>query len=138
SGENKEWKRQWMQFSCKCYRPLLHRFQQCRLSFWRRPVDFISKNDIGEHGPLVKIKLPRLIHHFTANDITRHEIRGELDALERKVKHICNGFNQQCFCKTRHSHQQTMSVTEYRGEDKFNGFALSHNYFADFSRQFVK
>jgi len=66
---------------------LLHGFQQSRLRFGRRAVDFICKQNIGENGTFHEneLALPRgdiFLNDVSAGNICRHQIRRELNALK--------------------------------------------------------
>jgi hypothetical protein len=53
----------------------------------RRAIDFVGEHDIGEKRTRQEAKLARagelvLLDDFGARDVGRHEVGGELDAVE--------------------------------------------------------
>ena len=70
----------------------LHGFQHRRLGLWGGPVDFISQNQVGKNRPVLKLKSPfsivGFVYHVGAQNIRRHEVGRELDAVERQVEHL--------------------------------------------------
>jgi len=65
---------------------LLHGLQQGGLGLWRGAVDFVGQNQMGEDGPVLELELAapaRGFHHDVgAQDVGRHQVRRELDAVE--------------------------------------------------------
>ena len=91
-GQNKKWPRQIVTEALHRHAPLLHRFQQCRLGLGWRAIDFVSQHDIREqrpanelHGPVSRSAI--LFDYFCPRDVSRHQVRRKLNALERKIEH---------------------------------------------------
>ena len=72
---------------CACHRhlPLFHGFKHGRLHFGGRPIDLVTKHDVGEDRPGLETKLALavlLVVHLGAGDVRGQQIRRELDATE--------------------------------------------------------
>ena len=68
--------------------PFLHRFQQGRLRFRRRAVDFVGQDDVVKQRPLDEAELAFaglaiLLQHVGPGDVGGHQVGGELDAARR-------------------------------------------------------
>ena len=62
---------------------LLHHLQQRALHLRRRPVDLVGQQQVGEHRPERDLELAAaLVVDAGADDVGRHQVRGELDAVE--------------------------------------------------------
>ncbi len=62
---------------------LAHSLEQGRLGARGGPVNLVGKQDVREHGPLVKTEyLFLLVEHGHAENVGRQQIGRELDALE--------------------------------------------------------
>ena len=70
----------------------LHGFQHCRLGLRGGPVDLIRQYQVGKNRPVQKLESPfsivSFVHHIGAENIRRHQIGRELDAVERQVEHL--------------------------------------------------
>jgi len=67
---------------------LFHRFEQCRLRFRRRTVDFVRKHDVGEDRPGVEFESVRgSVVDRNSQDVRRKRVARELDPakLEREA-----------------------------------------------------
>ena len=64
-----------------------HHFEQCRLCFCRGAVDLIDEDDIGKDGAGIEKEF-RLLHieNRRTDDVTGHQVGGELDAREADVE----------------------------------------------------
>src|SRR6185369_11602924 len=74
---------------------LLHGFEQSCLSLGGRSVDFVGEDHVGKHWPANKkhpAALAGILEDLSAGDIRRHEVGGELDALEFEMENLRNGF----------------------------------------------
>ena len=63
---------------------LLHHLEQRALHLRRRAVDLVGEQQVGEHRPERRVELAGLlVVDARADEVRRHEIGRELDALER-------------------------------------------------------
>jgi hypothetical protein len=75
-----------------------HRFQDRRLGLRRRTVDLIREDHMGKYRSLFELKLAAAIgfgQDLCADDVRGHQIRRELNALERNAQDVTQGFHQQ-------------------------------------------
>ena len=114
---------------------LLHRFEQRRLRFRRRAIDFVGQSHVGEHrarheghGPSVA----GLLQNFRAGDVRRHEVGRELDALKPEVKNLREGFDQERFGQAWRSRDQAMPAGEQRNEQLFDDLFLADDDLGQF------
>ena len=76
-----------------------HGLQQRRLRLGRRAVDLVSQHQIRKNRPGDKSETPAaavavLVHHFRAKNVSRHQIRRELDALEAQREKLRNALGE--------------------------------------------
>ena len=79
---------------------LLHGFEQGSLGFGRGAIDFVGQDDVGEDGSFYESEGPSLWgfrQDFGPRYIRRHQIGGELDALEFQSKDLRHRFYQERF-----------------------------------------
>ena len=108
----------------------LHRFEQSGLGFRRRAVDLVGEDDVGEDRAVDEAELApaaALVQHHRAGDVRRHQIRGELNALETDVENLADRGNHEGLGETRHADQQTVAAREDGGEDLLDHFVLPDN-----------
>jgi len=90
------------------YGELLHGFEQGRLCLWRRSIDLIGEQYIGENrarnerpGPVSRRDV--LFDDIGTRHIRGHEVRGELDTLEGQSQRQCERTDQQRLRRSRHA-----------------------------------
>ena len=118
--------------------PLLHRLQHGRLRLGRRAVDLVGQNDVGEDRALEKLELPLagrrvLVDHLRAGDVAGHQVRGELDALERKVQGLRQRGDQQRLGQPRHADQQRMAAGEDGDQHLVDHLRLADDHLRQFA-----
>ena len=87
---------------------LLHRLEHRRLCLWRRPVDFVREEEVGENRTGHEIEPPLAcilidLQNFCAGNIRRHQVGCELDAIERQFQCTAERANQKRFGEPRHT-----------------------------------
>jgi len=113
--------------------PFLHRFQERRLCFRRRPVDFIAQNELGEQRSGTKLKSTLFrVENVRADDVGRHQVRRELDALERTIENPRHYSHQQRFRRPRNALDKNVPSGKQGRQDLLNDVILPHDHFADF------
>ena len=116
--------------------PFLHRLQQGGLRFGWRAVDFVRQQDVGEDGALDEAELPFplfiFVQHVGARDIGRHQIGGELHALETDVKNPGERADHQGLRQPGDTFQQAVSARENRREQLFHHVLLADNHLLQF------
>ena len=84
-------------FAAGGYLMFLHGFQQRCLRLWRRAIDLVGEDDLREHGALDEAQRPAaalVVEDLGARDVGRHQVRGELDALEAQVQNLGQRLDQ--------------------------------------------
>ena len=76
-------------------------------------VDFVGENDIGEDRPLNELETAVFVKYFTASDIRRHKVGGELDAVEREAEGFCQCIHHHGLGKSRNTDQKAVATGEY-------------------------
>ena len=111
----------------------LHGFEQCRLHFGRRAVDFIGQHEIGEDGA----EFDGEVFVFLAVDecsgeVGRQQVRRKLDTAEFGIDGIGQRIDGQRFCQPRDPFEEDMSVAEQTDKQRFDKVFLSDDDFAHF------
>lgn len=119
--------------------PFLHRFEQCGLCLWRGAVDLVGEQHVGEDWSRQETQLAGarqlvLLDNLSAGDVGRHQIRRELDAVERQAERVGQGPNHQRLREAGYAHQQAMSAAEHRDQQFFDDSVLPDDDF----RQLVR
>ena len=70
-----------------------------------------------------------------AGDISRHQVRRELDAGELATESLSQRSYQQRFAEARHAFDQDVAGRDQRREDLLNGIVLSNECIADLGAQ---
>src|SRR5215813_339160 len=64
-----------------------HPFEQCGLRFWRRAVDLIGEDHVGEdRSRLERKQTLLLIEYFETQNVRGQKVRSKLDALKRAIE----------------------------------------------------
>src|SRR5262249_26459697 len=140
SSQHKEWSRKFMRSALHRDIAFLHGFEKSGLRFWRRAVDFVRQNNVREYRPTDKFQGAStgraiFLDDLGAGNIGRHQIRRELNALERKIQNVGNGANQQSLGQSGNTGDDRMSSYEKREEDLFDNFILTDYRFSNFLKQ---
>ena len=94
---------------------LLHGFEQSGLGFGRSAIDFVSQNHVGKQRTLDEKHLSALgcfSENFSADNIRRHQIGCDLDALEFQMENLGDGFYQQRLGESGSAGDEAMSTGE--------------------------
>ncbi|MEJ0041182.1 MAG: hypothetical protein WDM81_02640 [Rhizomicrobium sp.] len=97
--------------------PLLHRLQQRRLGARGGTVDLVGHQQLGEHRPRDEAEAALaagLLQHFGANDIGRHQVGRELDALPVQAQDDAQRLHQLGLGEARHADQKPMPAGQQR------------------------
>ena len=116
---------------------ILHRFEERRLRFRRRPIDLVGEDDLREdrpgHEPESAVSVG-LVEHLGAGDVGGHQVGRELDPLERQVENLRDRLDEQCLGESRHAGDQAMPAGEERDEDLIDDRILPDDDLADLDR----
>src|SRR5207245_2712327 len=112
----------------------LHGLKQSRLCLGGSAIDLIGEDHVGEDRPFDETKraLSRRLVFFKnvrAGDVGRHQVRGELDAVEVELQHAGEAGNHQRLGQSRYADQQTMSPREHGRQEQFYYFVLADDDF---------
>ena len=93
---------------------LLHRLEQCRLSFRRGTVDLVGQDNIGKHRTLNELESLDagglvLLDDLRTRDVARHQVRSELDTAELQVENLRQCSDQQRLGKPGHPHEEAVA-----------------------------
>ena len=117
-----QYKKRFVEFitlACDRDGTLLHGFQHGRLGFRGRAVDFIRKTNLSKNGSFLKLKLSFPIgildDHVGTKNVSGHQVRGELNAIEIQIEGICQGANQHGFPQSRCTFEQAVAANQNGG-----------------------
>jgi hypothetical protein len=114
---------------------LLHRLQQRGLGARARAVDFVGHQQLTEDraGDEAEAAFAAgtLVQHFAAQDVGRHEIRGELDAAGVEPEHDAHGLDQLGLGEAGKADQQRMAAAEHGDERLLDHAFLPEDHAAD-------
>ena len=114
---------------------LLHRLEERRLRLGWRAVDLVGQDDLREDGARHEAQRSMsglLVEHLGARDVGWHEVRRELDALEREVEYLRDRLDEQRLGEPRDAGDQTVSAGEERDEHLIDHRILPNDDFSDF------
>ena len=130
-GQHMEWTRQDMLHAGHRHAALLHRLEQGRLRARRGAVDLVGHQQLAEHRAVQEPEraptVRAFFQHLAAQDIARHQVGGELDALARQPQHHRHRLHQPRLAQARHAHQQRMTAGEQGDQGEFDGVFLAVN-----------
>ncbi|MEI9887365.1 MAG: hypothetical protein WDN08_12840 [Rhizomicrobium sp.] len=88
----------------------------------------------GEHRPGQEAEgalAGRLLQHFGADDVGRHQVGGELDALPVEPEHDAQGLDQLGLGQTRHPDQEAMASGQQGHQRLLDHGLLAEDRLAD-------
>ena len=110
----------------------LHHFEQCTLHLGRGAVDLVGQQQVGEHRPKRCVELAGLlVVNTSADQVSRHKVRCELDALEVASNGGTQALNSHCFCQARHTFDQNMASGEQTNDQPFQQQVLADDDLLD-------
>src|SRR3954467_5532274 len=115
---------------------LLHRLQQRRLRLRRRPVDLVGEDHVREHRARDEADLAAagravFFDHLGTDDVRRHQVGRELDAIEFEVDRLGERLDEQGFRKTGDAAKQAVAAGKEGGEDVLHDGVLSDDRAAE-------
>src|SRR3954469_17533315 len=125
SGDDEEEFRQSAPFPFDADLRFTHSLEEGGLGPGRGAVDFIGEKNVGEDGPLVKLKLLLLlIVNRNPQDIRREQVGSELDALELGIDGTSENFGEGCFAGAGIVLEQDVTITREGSQELSQGLAL--------------
>ena len=99
---------------------LLHDFEQGGLHLRRRAVDLVGEQEVAEDGPELDVEVTVLRPVDPgADEVARHQVRGELDPVERPAQHLGGRLDRQRLRETRDAFDEQVAVRQEADEDSF-------------------
>ena len=106
---------------------LLHDLEQGRLHLGGRAVDLVREQQVGEHGPEGRGEVTRaLVVDARADEVGRHEVGRELDAVELPADDLGDGADRQRLRQAGHAFDEDVAAGEQGDDD-----ALQQRFLAD-------
>ena len=126
-GEHEERRRDRMGLVADRHLPLLHDLEQRGLHLRRRAVDLVREQEVAEHGAELGVEAARVRPvDPRADQVGRHEVGRELQALERAAEHVGDGLDGERLGEAGHALEQHVPAGEERHEQP-----LEHPFLAD-------
>ena len=114
---------------------LLHRFEQRGLRLRRRAIHFVREEQIGEDRPgeIFELQLAfALLEQLRADDVARHQIGRELDALETERQRLREAAHEQRLREARHADEQAVAARKKAHEQQPDDRLLADHDLAEF------
>ena len=110
----------------------LHRLEQRGLRLGRRPVDLVGQQNVREDRPADEADDPLarrsiLLDHLGAQDVGRHQVGRELNAVELQMDGFRQLLDDQRLREARHAAQQAVPAGEKGDQDFAQDAALADN-----------
>ena len=109
---------------------LLHRFEERRLGFRRRAIDFVGQHDVREdrarrEDHLTAAGARLFLDDVGAGDVGRHQVGRELNPVELELEHLRERRNEQRLRQPGHADDQAVAADEQRRQHELDDLALS-------------
>ena len=109
-----------------------HCFKQCSLGLGRRAVDLISEQEVGEYRPLAKPERRCLaVEDHLANNVTGHQVGGELHSIEVQRQRLGQRLHQQGFGHAGHTFDQHMAADQQSTHESGERCILAYHDLSD-------
>ena len=123
-------------------RTFLHGFEQSRLRFRRRTVDFVRQNDVGENRSFDEYAAAFsggaiFFDDFGSGNVGRHQVGRELDALEIEVQDLRDGRDQQCLGQAGNAGDDRVTAGQHRNHDLIDDIFLADDDLANLVIDFL-
>ena len=103
----------------------LHHLKQRALHLCRRAIDFISEQQVREHGTERRVELAGLLVVDTgAHEVRGNQVRRELDALERALNRARQRLDGERLGQARHAFDEEMALGQHGHHDAFEKMIL--------------
>ena len=119
---------------------LLHRLEERGLRLRRSAVDFVRKEQVGEHRTAheaegVRARQLVLVEDLSARHIRRHQVGGELDAAEVEVEDVGKRLDKERLRKAGDAHEERMAAREYRDQRLLDYVLLADDHLRELALQ---
>ena len=86
-------------------------------------------------GPGLELETPPAVgaldHDVGADDVGRHQVGRELDAVEVEVEHLGQRADEERLAQARHALEQGMAADEQAGQDAVDDLVVADDHLAD-------
>src|SRR5262245_36403375 len=128
-GEDQEWARQLVCLVFDSHMPFGHSFKQTALRLGRRPVDFVSENDVGKYRSRLEFEIAAvLVEDRDTDDVRGEKIAGELNSLEAAIKRPRDGMGEGSFPDSGNVFYQEVSAREQGHDRQLDNLGFAANY----------
>jgi hypothetical protein len=135
-GHHEEGRRDAMRLVTDRHLMLLHDLQQRRLDLCRRAVDLVREQEVAEDGTQLGVEAARVGAVDAGSDeIRRHEVRGELQALERASEHVRDSLDGERLRQARDALEQHVAAGEQGDEQPLEHPLLPDDHALDLEQR---
>ncbi len=115
---------------------LLHHLQQRRLDLRRRAVDLVGQHEVREHRAQRHVKcLGRRLPDPRADDVGRHEIRGELQADEAAAGHLGQGRHRKRLGQAGRAFDEAVAPRQQAGDEPLDHVVVADDDLLDLKQR---
>ena len=119
---------------------LLHRLEERGLRLRRSAVDFVRKEQVGEHRTAheaegVRARQLVLVKDLSARHVRRHQVGGELDAAEVEVEDVRKRLDKERLRKAGDAHEERMAAREDRDQRLLDYVLLADDHLRELALQ---
>ena len=118
---------------------LLHGFEHGGLRFGGGAIDFVGENQVGKNGAVLELEFAFAAGGFHddvgAEDVGRHEIGSELNAVEAHVESFAESADEECFAEAGDAFEEDVTSAENGDEGAFDDGVVPDDHLADFIAQ---
>ena len=102
----------------------LHGFEQGGLRLGRGAVDFVREDQVRENRAALELELAPAAGSFhddvRAENVRRHQVGRELDAVEGQIEHLAQRADQQRLAETGNAFEQDVAAGEEGDQRAFD------------------
>ena len=121
---------------------LLHGLEQRGLGLGRRAVDLVGEQDVREHRSAHEHHLPLsgfriVLNDVGTGDVRRHQIGGELNAIELQVEDIGESLDDQGLGETGYTGDDAIAADQNRQQDLLEDLVLADDPLLDLAEHLI-
>ena len=140
-GQDEEGELQVVCFPARGHMVLLHCLEQGGLGFWRRSVDLVSQDNIGEQRAFYErehsfARGAVFLDYVGSCDVRGHEVGCELDTVEIELQDLGQCGDHQCFRQTRYADEQAVPAADQRLQQQLDNRILPDDHFVQLGEHF--
>ena len=118
---------------------LLHHLEQRGLHLRGRAVDLVREQEVAEHRPELGVE-GRLVGPVDAraDEVGRHQVGRELDAVERPAEHVGGRLHRERLGKARHAFDQQVPTGQEADQHAFEHLILPGDHSPDLEQRLLE